>query len=310
MIEKLTKEQEKKVPVYLNKWLKVGYRTKPIDKKKAKAAVNFLYDNMKGQKRPKYYVFLDSPLSCQLACNLIKSSKLDSTNLESNLESNLWSNLWSNQLEYFAIGGSSWWHSWLWHYDFILQELMPEKKKDFKLYTEFLKHSQEYHMVWLFPEICFISDFPKHILLNENKQLHSFDKPALHYRDGYSLFYSNGIQMKKEYITEEVTPDMYLKEENADMKAEMIKKVGLEKMLTALNPVKIDSMKTELGGKYDLLEIPFSTGQKHKFLKMKCPSTGKDHILGVDDSIKTASEAWSFLNNGVNLNEVTIESES
>jgi len=347
MIEKLTPKQEKLVPKYLQKWLKVGYRTKTMDKAKVKKAVNFLYDNMKDKKRPKHIVYLDSPLACQLACNIIKNSKLSSvdlrsnlgdnlqsnlrsklgsnlwsklgsnlwsnlrsnleSNLWSNLDSNLWSNLWSNlrsnlqlnKLEYFSTGDSNWWQSWYWHYDFILNELMPEKKKDFKLYTEFLKHSQEYHMVWLFPEICFVSDFPKHIKLNDNKQLHSFDVPALHYRDGYALFYSNGIKMKKEYVetpADKITKDMYLKEKNADMKAEIVKKVGNDRLTELLDPTIIDTLKTAKGGKYEFMEIAFSTGQKHKFLKMNCPSSKKTHILGMDDSCKDAIDAYCMLN--------------
>ena len=71
MITKLTKTQQSKVKVYLKKWLDNGYRTKSVDKKKATKAIHFMYQLMK-EPKPKYIIFLDSPMACHLACNLLK----------------------------------------------------------------------------------------------------------------------------------------------------------------------------------------------------------------------------------------------
>lgn len=78
MITKLTKEQEEKIPQYLKKWLDIGYRTETIDKAKASDFISFLYSDILGMKVPSQLVFLDSPMACNLAINVLeKEGKVD-----------------------------------------------------------------------------------------------------------------------------------------------------------------------------------------------------------------------------------------
>jgi ribosomal protein L17 len=320
MIDSMTKAQEKKVPVYLNKWLKYGYRTKAVDKKKARKAVDFLYKDILKIPAPKHVVFLDSPMACQLAYNLLKNTKWDEqlesqlesqldsqldsqlrSQLDSQLYSQLDSQLESQKLEYYANWITTWgWGNYYGFYDFILNELLPEKKKDFKLFSQFIELWPELHYYLPFKELVLISDFPKEINLNSEHQLHSFDKPALLYRDTYSLYRSNGIEMKKEYIEtpkDKITKEMFLSEENADMRRELIKKIGMPRTIKILDPKVVDKFKTKNGGEYRLLKINFDKRRDRTYLQMKCPSTKNDHILGVLDTCETAKEAWCFLNN-------------
>ena len=91
MISKLTLKQESKIPEYLNYWLSVGLRTETIDREKAKEAVDFLYTKILKMDKPKQYLFLDSPMACQLFLN-------GSTQLWSQLRDQLWNQL-RDQLE-------------------------------------------------------------------------------------------------------------------------------------------------------------------------------------------------------------------
>ncbi len=346
MIEKLTKDQQKKVPVYLNKWLKKGYRTKTVDKKLAKKAVNLLYEKILKIDKPKYVIFLDSPMACQLAANLIKNTKLDSTRLDSQLDSQLRSQLRSqldsqldsqlgsqlrsqlysqlrsqlysqlgsqlgsqlrsqldsHKLEYFGWCVSLWWWpGWTGFYDYLLNEVFPENKKEFKLFTEFLDVWPELHYYLAFKEIVFISDFPKAIRINERHQMHSFDNPSLEYRDTYGLHYSNGVKMKKEYIetpADKITKEMFLNETNVDCRREISRKLGITKTVEMLGAETVDTYKSKVGGKYELLMIDFNnSGNKRPYLKMQNPSM-KDvfHIEGVKPGIKTVKEAICFRN--------------
>jgi len=104
MIDKLTKKQEAKVPVYLKKWLDNGRSTKQFKQAEVKKAIADIY-SLAGHEPPKHYFFFPSPLQAQMALNIMRSDKFkeyvgDFENLDleksSNLESNLWSNLWSN----------------------------------------------------------------------------------------------------------------------------------------------------------------------------------------------------------------------
>jgi hypothetical protein len=67
--------------------------------------------------------------------------------------------------------------------------------------------------------------------LNEKNQLHSYTQPALSFKDGYSLWYSNGVRMEKDYIltpAEKLDPKLILKEKNAEVRAQLIKKIGIK----------------------------------------------------------------------------------
>jgi hypothetical protein len=206
-------------------------------------------------------------------------------------------------LEYFypAYAANVWnWGNYYGFYDFILNELFPKQKKDFKLFNEFLTHFQEIHYFWMFEGIAFVSDFPKEIHTNSTHQLHSADKAALLYRDTYSMFRSNGITMNPEYILtpkNKITKEMFLKETNADMRREVIRKIGMDKTIEILEPKVIDEFKTPTGGRYRLLGIKYDDRGERPYLQMQCPSTKNNHILGVGREVKTAKEAWCYLNN-------------
>jgi hypothetical protein len=101
MIKSLTKEQEKLVPIYLDKWLKVGYRITPIDRTKAEKAVNFLYEKIMQVQKPKQILFLDSPMACQVVINSQLENQLRNqlrNQLWNQLRNQLWNQL-RNQLE-------------------------------------------------------------------------------------------------------------------------------------------------------------------------------------------------------------------
>ena len=61
MIKSMTKEQEERLPVYLNKWLEVGRSTQPIDREACKESVKWCYE-FAGHKVTPYMWFCDSPI--------------------------------------------------------------------------------------------------------------------------------------------------------------------------------------------------------------------------------------------------------
>ena len=71
MIEKLTKEQEAKIPKYCEKWAKVGFNTKPIDRAESEKAIK-KYLSVAGIKCDKV-LFFSSPAMCNLAYAVFKN---------------------------------------------------------------------------------------------------------------------------------------------------------------------------------------------------------------------------------------------
>jgi hypothetical protein len=190
MISKLTPEQESKIPEYLNYWLSIGLRTETIDRKKAKEAVDFLYTNILKMDKPKQYTFLDSPMACQLFLN---GSNQLGNQLRNQLGNQLGNQLRNQKMQFTWESKTNWTQDYYWYYSYILNELFPEKKKDFSLFLEYLEHSKHYHHVYLSPEIAVFSDFPKTISVNTEGQLDNEQEKALEYRDGYGFYASNGI---------------------------------------------------------------------------------------------------------------------
>lgn len=347
MITKLTEAQEKMIPVYLKKWLDVGYRTSTIDREKAKESVNFLYEKILRKDRPKLYIFLDSPLQCQMAMNLIKEKGPDlrtqlgnhfdtqlrthlDTQLDTQLDTHLSNQLvtqlddplttqlrthldhqlstqlrnqlddqlGSKKLNYFYPSISNWYlrYYWFWVYDYVLNELFPEKgsKPDFKLFNEFMEGSKQYHQVYMFDEIVFLSDFPQEINVTSEGRLHSNKGPALLYKDGSGVYSLNGIRVPKEIALlkpEEITKDIILKQENADYRREIVRKLTGKQLIDVLNPKVIDS---KYG--YELFSIDLGDERKRPFLKMQNPSINAVHVEGVLPETKTVEDALEYRN--------------
>jgi len=196
MINKLSQKQEAKIPEYLNYWLAQGRRVQTIDRERAKESINFLYTKILKIGKPKQYLFLDSPMACQSFLN-------GSSQLRNQLESQLWNQLW-NQLEnqlgsqlgnlkYVSESKTNWAQAYYWHCSYILNELLPEKKKDFGLFLDYLEHSKHYHYVYLSQEVAVFSDFPKTINLDSAGRLDSSESKALEYRDGCGFYARKGI---------------------------------------------------------------------------------------------------------------------
>lgn len=179
-------------------------------------------------------------------------------------------------------------------YGFVLNEIFPDKKPKFQKYLQFLEHSKSFHMIYMFPEICFVSDFPLEIHVNKIHQLHKDKSHALLYRDGYGIKALNGV-LVPDYVVDtdadKFTKEQILNEQNADFRREIIRKIGIEKTIELLGAKVIESKYD-----YDLLEISFGDKINRPYLKMVNPSIGTVHIEGVNPGCKTVLDAIKFRN--------------
>ena len=133
-INKLTKVQEQKMPIYLKKWLDNGYSTKPLNREKTAQSIKWLYE-FKNLNAPTLW-FCESPLQVQLIINLLKN---DLINLMPNLRDNLWTNLrdnlWNKKLKFEYFLSPAFESSWVAFYDFVLNEIFPERKEKFSVFN-------------------------------------------------------------------------------------------------------------------------------------------------------------------------------
>jgi hypothetical protein len=114
-----------------------------------------------------------------------------------------------------------------------------EKSKELNIFHSFIS---KVGWVWFFKDICFIADRPLEIH-KKGIRLHADSKPALVCRDGYCLWYLNGIKVPKWLVmtpAEQIDPQKALDEKNADVQREIIRKIGYDRILKACNAKTIE----------------------------------------------------------------------
>lgn len=85
-------------------------------------------------------------------------------------------------------------------------------------------------------------------------------------------------------------PAQVLAEQNVEVRRELIRKVGVERMLSVLPNRVLDTV-----GNYSLLSIQLSEQIRDaKFLKMLNPSIGVWHVEGVHPDCATVQEAINW----------------
>lgn len=170
MIEKITKEQQSKIPYYLKKWTNIGFSSEPIDQEKAKSV---LLNYVKILKiKPKKFFFLPSPKACQDEAN-----KYFGTNK-------------FYEFNFFTIGNLN--AGYCAFYDFLIEEVIKPDKKVLELWYQFRELSYHLHYFLIFKNEIFISERPIKIKTNSENNLDCNFGAAVKYRDGFSLYFKNG----------------------------------------------------------------------------------------------------------------------
>lgn len=311
MITELTKEQESKMKDYAQMGLDIGLRTTRIDKQKATEAINFFYKSI-NMKTPEI-VFVASPMEANILINKKKGNAVFEFYYDH--ISNLYISYYVNSL-------------------FLAEQVVTENtvKEDLKTY---LNHFKELHSSYLFDTVCIVSDFPTEINMKDGR-LHNDGGPSIRYSDDFCIYSLNGIKVTKEVAeikAENITKDMIIKEANADIRRELIRKLTSEQLISVLDSKVLDTetftitkkvtqkkyVKVKEGRKlvkklkkttkkvkqnltYELLSISVDGDRERPFLKMENPSLkGVFHVEGVRPNIKTVKEALNYRNGLVNF---------
>ncbi len=91
--------------------------------------------------------------------------------------------------------------------------------------------------------------------------------------------------------------DTILRETNAEIRREIVRKIGIEKVCKDLNAQPISHYRDEVNGmNYELLLLDLGDGRTRPYLKMRNPSIGVYHIEGVPPEITSAEQALIWRN--------------
>ena len=150
---------------------------------------------------------------------------------------------------------------------------------------------------WPFNGLVILSEKPIKISMN-NKRLHCDGDAAILYKDGFSVYALNGVRVSKEIActpSDELSASLIITETNTQIRAEIVKKIGINRIIKDLGSRTIDSWND-----YELIELDLKDGRFRPFLKMKNPSVDLIHIEGVPPEIKTVKRALAW-RNGMSL---------
>ena len=309
-IEKLTEKQEQDLKDTLAHWLDIGRGTQRLNRPKVKEIVTEFYRRIE-EPEPMIF-FFDSPMTCILGYAVLK--ELSEKNKESSLGSSLWSSLWSSlesslgsSLE-SSLGsslesslesslrsyfGGNHWCAWEVFYDFCNKIGAPYKKEDRKLLDIWLDQSQEMH--WWFPYkgIVLASERPTICKVNAQGRLHNESDMAIKYADGWGIYSLNGVTMKEGHVmtpASKLDSSLILKETNVEVRRELIRKVGVERLVDQLPHKILDKQ-----GDYSLISLDLAEEMKDcRYLKMLNPSIGVWHMEGVARECSTVQEAINW----------------
>ena len=217
----------------------------------------------------------------------------------SQVESQVWSQVGSqvrsqveSQVESFIYPylNNLCWAGYYGFYDFMNKELgiVFNKQKEWNL----LMTLKDLSWIYPFKDFCVISEKPHKINI-KNGLLHCENGMSIEYADGFGVYSLNGVRVNKEIViipAKQLDPQLLLKEQNAEVRREIVRKIGIDRVYQKLGGETLDKKDN-----YELVLLKLND-RKRPYLKMLNPSIGVWHIEGVPPEIKSVSEALNWRN--------------
>ena len=285
-IEKLTPEQEARIPVIRNKWINIGLSVDPCDRDEAVKWIKLAY-KQGGFDPPEHFFFYKSPSAGAIAAmrasedeslEVIKNTTIeDLVNLTDDERKKC-----ANQLSECGYGNQD--ADWLSFYDFFKEDLSDTVKRLEPL-INLAKHCSWY---WPFDKCCLLVERPVYINFDDNKRLHHEFRKALEFGDGEGLYMYHGVRVPADYIEapEKITKERIIVEKNQEFKRIMLDIYGMVKFLSS---EEVEFLHEDRFGKL-IAYRGFSPDEEKpdKFVIVKDTSTNREYALGVDPDSVTA----------------------
>lgn len=307
MIDTITPEQLKKIPNYVDNWVKRGLTTKKMELDSAIKDFTEFQTKILNRENPTPVVLLDSPSQCWRAILMAFSgdyrpddpvwnkvqTQLDgqSAKLVQPSEKVKFEDVEKTPFVY-PYYDCQFWAGWFAFYDFMKFEMGVTYSND-DLYEVF-KRCQPYGLVWPTEYLCVVCQ-PPTVLTKNSSALHCETGPAISYSGENEIYALNGVVMDKKYVltpAEKMNPIDVLSETNVEIRRELLRKVGIERMLSELPNKLLDKRDN-----YELYSVTLSPEiPDARYLKMTNPSIGCFHMEGVDPSVSTVKQALEWRN--------------
>lgn len=318
MIDSLTPEQEKLLPVYVDKWTKIGTTTGPCNVPEVKKWISEAY-KAANQKVPSFFIGpLNNPIEGAIAeyiLNKYVNEEIefeDAEDLNNRVIKEIDEILASGDLpkgkltiSNMAYGSSEYWLS---YYDYI-QEVL---ELDLSVVTPLINLAKS-NCGWWTPleDIAIFQHPPLEIHRDEQGRLHNSNGPAIKFRGNYDIndVYSvHGVRVPKNVVLRDFTANDIESETNAEVRRVMIELYGQERYLIETNAKLIHTddfgslYVKELDGDEDIMMVKVVNSTQEP------DGTYKDYWIRVDPNayggLKTAKAAVASSFRDLNTGEM------
>jgi hypothetical protein len=144
---------------------------------------------------------------------------------------------------------------------------------------------------------CLVSDFPEILRVNAGYFPHAEFGPSHRWRDGFSIWHLNGVRVEQwmaEQRPDEMDARRVLQIKNVDQRREVIRRMGMERIIAQLELAVLDTERREIGGEYRLLAVDMNHGKPWRFLQMVNQSNGAVHIEAAPRKCQTVRQALNW----------------
>jgi hypothetical protein len=222
-LNKISDEERKLIPIYLDKWRVLFSRSDSIDRQSATDLICLIYKTM-NLEEPQL-IFYDSPIGVMnnLVDNWYNTTPLwyptwdplfdtiighMDDDLGNCLGEELWAKLDENVLKSFGhalwqgihhlMGKRLAYSPDLWKYqaclyDFCISVLGLECNLEY--WQIFQSLVTETGWIYPFPKVCLVCDRPIKLLLDEENRLHADGESALEFADGFCIYAHHGVRV-------------------------------------------------------------------------------------------------------------------
>jgi hypothetical protein len=303
MLNELSSEQKDLMVKVRQEWLdRIFSCTNTINREDASRGIDWMYALSKLNEPIK--IFVDSPLGCQYAIwmlkALLKSAQVRAQvgdQVRDQVGAQVWAQVRAQGFEYFSSYGNISDYNWMAFFDFF-ERIGIVKHEGFSEFKNLIS-SNVYDMVQI-QGTCIVSNLPNIVKRNSRNQLHCADGPAIAFRDGFKLYYWNGVAVPISWIEspELINKETIISESNAEKRRCLREMLGAreyyERAFGKDGLVLLDQDTDDRGHIMKLYQTKNEDdviNKRVQFLEVICPSTLR--VYNIYPPSQNATNVWA-----------------
>lgn len=284
-IETITDEQQAQMPDWVDKWVKIGLSTDPIDFGEAKEYVMKIYEII-GKEKPMVLYAESTKAAIETGLRFVLGREPTTQECYDSI-----GDLYGGNGD---VSGCA--------YISFFRDVMGWEDVSLENYSYYEKLCMSCNSVWWGDGVAVVVERPEFIKTDDEGRLHAEEGPAIKFRDGYSVCSWHGVTVPREWLTtpkDQLDASLALTWENIEQRRCLSEIIGWDNVLQQLPTTVIDEDGDPEIGTLVRVELP-DIGEE-QFLRVKC-GTGRYFALPVPPEMETALEAqaWTW---GMDANE-------